>query len=79
MTQYVTTGNRFEFIKIKTLIFGTHFIVVDHTIVLNTGRRFGDGTNADPFVRLIGSTGTTPYQLVTSGGLLYADENERGA
>lgn len=38
-----------------------------------------DGTNADPFMKLIGSDGETPFELVTSGGMLYADENEQGA
>ncbi|CAH3025916.1 unnamed protein product [Porites evermanni] len=56
-----------------------NYTVVDHEIVLKTGDSLGDGTNADPFMKLIGSNGETPFQLVTSGGMLYADENEQGA
>ena len=56
-----------------------NYTVVDHEIVLITGDSVGDGINADPFMRLIGGNGETPFQLVTSGGMLYADENEQGA
>ena len=54
-----------------------NYTVVDHEIVLKTGDSLGDGTNADPFMKLIGSNGETPFKLVTSGGMLYADENEQ--
>ena len=54
-------------------------IVVDHTIILKTKDSWLAGTDGDPFLKLIGSTGETPFQLVTSGGMLYANENERGA
>ena len=50
---------------------------MDHTIVLTTGDSTGDGTDGDVFLKLVGSSGTTPWQLVTSGGE-YDDENEAG-
>ena len=51
---------------------------MDHTITLATDDDLGDGTDGYVYVKLVGSSGTTPWQLVTSGGLLYADENESG-
>ena len=59
------------------------FAVVDHTITLSTKENsfFSccHGTDGFVYVKLVGSSGTTtPWQLVTSGGKVYADENEGG-
>jgi len=55
---------------------------VDHTITLSTQENslFSccHGTDGYVYVKLVGNSGTTPWQLVTSGGKLYADENEGG-
>ena len=53
------------------------FAVVNHKITLKTGNSLGDGTDGDVYVQLVGSSGTTPLERVTSGGE-YDDENEQG-
>jgi len=58
------------------------FAVVDHTITLstkeNTWLSCCHGTDGYVYVKLVGNSGASPWQLVTSGGQLYADENEGG-
>ncbi|XP_020620509.1 astacin-like [Orbicella faveolata] len=55
---------------------------VDHTITLstkeNTWLSCCHGTDGYVYVKLVGNSGASPWQLVTSGGQLYADENEGG-
>ncbi|KAL9955229.1 hypothetical protein ACROYT_G036521 [Oculina patagonica] len=50
---------------------------VDHTITVTTGNGWGDGTDGDVYMKLVGSSGTTPWQLITSGGE-YDNEYEAG-
>lgn len=55
-------------------------LLVDHTVTVKTGNGWFDGTDAVVFMRLVGTNGQkTPWEQVTSGGRIYADENEAGA
>ena len=75
------SGLRVENLGINGL-FPYLFAVVDHIITLSTQANslFSccHGTDGFVYVQLVGSSGTTPWQLVTSGGKVYADENEGG-
>ena len=43
-----------------------------------TGDGYGDGTNADVYIKLKGDKGSTNFEMITEGGMI-ADENERGS
>ena len=55
----------------------SYFVVEDHTIIVKTSSNWFSGTDADIYLKLVGTEGETPFELVTAGGRI-ADEAETG-